>query len=310
MAGTISLSLQQQFSASTGRLLSGGRVYFYASGSLTPQSAYQEAGLSTTHPNPIILGADGRVPFLWFADGTIRVRLTDSGGVVQFDTDNIAVVGSSGGGGVDTTDANAIASTGDIKWRMQTGTLTGWVRINGRTVGSATSGASERANADVETLFSYLWNNFSNTICPVSTGRGASAAADWSANKTITLPDMRGRAPFGVDDMGNSAASRITSATYSTPLVPGTGGGAERHTLTEAELAVHDHSVTDPGHDHDVPVIENTAGTANLLAGSHNYNAGGSTSAATTGITIQEAGGGQAHNNMPPGLVGTWYMRL
>ncbi len=44
-----------------------------------------------------------------------------------------------------------------------------------------------------EALFLHLWTNFANTECPVSSGRGASAAADWAANKDIKLPDYRGR---------------------------------------------------------------------------------------------------------------------
>lgn len=99
-------------------------------------------------------------------------------------------------------------ATGDCLWLDYQGTRTGWVRDNGRTIGSATSGATERANADASALFTYLWTNFSNTICAVSGGRGANAAADYATSKTIALPDKRGYVPGGLDDMGNSAAGR------------------------------------------------------------------------------------------------------
>jgi len=58
-----------------------------------------------------------------------------------------------------------------------TGVRSGFVRANGRTIGSATSGATERANADAQALFEYLWNTDANLA--VSTGRGASSNADW-----------------------------------------------------------------------------------------------------------------------------------
>ena len=77
----------------------------------------------------------------------------------------------------------------------------GWVRANGRTVGRATSGGTERANADSEALFLYLWG--ADAGLGVSTGRGARPAADCAANKKIALPDWRGRAIGALADMGN-----------------------------------------------------------------------------------------------------------
>ena len=79
--------------------------------------------------------------------------------------------------------------TGDLKWKLAGSTLTGWVPLNGLTIGSAASTATGRANADCQQLYYLLWNNFSNTLCPVTGGRGSSASADWSANKPIGLPD-------------------------------------------------------------------------------------------------------------------------
>lgn len=67
----------------------------------------------------------------------------------------------------------------------------GWLLCNGTTIGNAASGATARANADTQELYTLLWTNISDTYCPVSSGRGASASADFSANKTLTLPDAR-----------------------------------------------------------------------------------------------------------------------
>ncbi len=58
---------------------------------------------------------------------------------------------------------------------------------------SNTAGTGTLHNDKYEALFTHLWTNFANTECPVSSGRGASAAADWAANKDIKLPDYRGR---------------------------------------------------------------------------------------------------------------------
>lgn len=70
---------------------------------------------------------------------------------------------------------------------------------------------------------------------------------------TFNLPDLRGRSLFGKDDMGGSAANRITaggSGISGNQL--GAAGGAETHALTTAQLASHNHGVTDPTHNHGI----------------------------------------------------------
>ena len=67
----------------------------------------------------------------------------------------------------------------------------GFVMADGRTIGDAATGATNRANADCLTLFTLLWGITADGHCPLPGGRGASAAADWAAHKAITLPDHR-----------------------------------------------------------------------------------------------------------------------
>lgn len=57
---------------------------------------------------------------------------------------------------------------------------------------------------------------------------------------TFNLPDTRGRAVFGVDNMGGSAANRITVAggNFDGTVLGGTGG-LQNHTQTIAEMPVH-----------------------------------------------------------------------
>lgn len=99
----------------------------------------------------------------------------------------------------------SIFEPGDFTWSMRT-SKTGWVLGDGRTIGNAASGATSRANADTILLFTELWNNTSSTV---SGGRGASAAADFAANKTIVVPSVRGRGVVGRENMGGTAANVV-----------------------------------------------------------------------------------------------------
>lgn len=320
MAGSISLSMQTIF-GNVGQLLAGGKVFFIEAGTTSdPQNAFYDVDLTLPLPNPYPLDASGRMPAFYLADGQIKVRIVDANGVQQYSQDNILVVGpSSGGGGGGGVDPTTVFQTGDVIWLDVQGTRSGWVRDNGRTLGSASSGATERANADTEALYVYLWNTYSNTVCPVSTGRGANAAADFAANKTITLPDKRGYIPGGLDDMGNSAATRWANV----PVVSGdaiTAGsvlGEATHTLAQGELPNVTFAVTIPSgqgsHKHVY-----ARGTVAYGA------AGGGPSAAVTIVdadtststlpqmtgTAPSGGSGTAHNVVQKTVLGTYYRKL
>jgi hypothetical protein len=244
-AGTIpGFSLTPQFDLA-GKVMPGCKLYVVQAGTVaTPQNAYQDTGLTNLQPNPLTCDASGRIPQWFVADGLIKLRLTDKNGVQVFANDNLLVIGpsSGGGGGGGTVDPTTIATTGDVKATYGTGPISGWVRMNGRTIGSATSGATERSNSDVQALFSYLWTTDANLA--VSGGRGANAAADWAANKTIALPDQRGRGLAGLDDMGNTAAGRLTATYFGATggcssvlgTVLGAACGGESQALTAAQL--------------------------------------------------------------------------
>lgn len=236
MAGTIPMSLTQQFDE-RGKPLVGGKLYVIQAGTVnTPQNAYKDVSLTLPHPNPIPLDSSGRVPLFFLADGTIKVRLTDRNGAEKFVGDGLPVTGPSGSGATGSTvDATTLIQTGWLQPIYGTGVVTGFARCNGRTIGNAASGATERANADTSALFVFLYN--ADTNLAVSGGRGASAAADYAANKTIALPDFRGRTIAGLDDMGNSAAGRLTATYFGTAAtVLGAAGGLESHTLVAGNL--------------------------------------------------------------------------
>jgi microcystin-dependent protein len=324
-AGSLSLSLSQQFD-SLGRPLSGGKLYFFQTGTSTPQSAYQDTALTIAHPNPMTLDSSGRIAAFYLADGSIKIRLADAAGVTILAYDGLLVIGpSSGAGAAPSVDATTVLATGDVKPKYGTGTLTGFVRLNGRTIGSPTSGATERANADTQTLFEYLWTADANLA--VSSGRGASANADWLSNKTITLPDFRGRVPAALDDMGNSAAGRLTSTYFgASGIVLGNAGGGESKTLVTGNLPAYTPSgtvnITDPGHTHTLSnpnLVTSNAGTINQTAAGAIWGPQSITvNTATTGLNSSnvtfagtaQGGTSTAFNVTQPTILVTYYIKL
>ncbi len=320
MAGTISLSMSQQLDE-FGVPLAAGRLYFIQAGTVsTPQNAFQDSALTLPWPNPFILDASGYVDQLFFADGSIKIRLTDRNGVEKRVKDGLLVVGaSSGGGGGSPVDATTVLATGDIKVRYGTGVLAGFVRCNARTLGSATSGASERANSDTQALFEYLWNTDANLT--VSTGRGASSIADWSANKTIALPDGRGSVLSALDDMGNTAAGKYTGVSFiaGNATTLGSRLGVVIQTIAQANLPVAtlSTSITDTTSYSltYVDAIINPGGNSGIHYASSVQGSGGNTGVSPVkagSVTASTAlgGSGTPLPTIQPTLLITTYLKL
>lgn len=113
---------------------------------------------------------------------------------------------------------------------------------------------------------------------------------------TFVLPDLRGRTIAGKDDMGGTAASRLTNTGTGNPGVNGAtlgaAGGADRHTLTEAQLPSHTHG--------------SGAGNNGFwvdVGGRYVANAGGSVINLNNVPTTASTGGGAAHPIVQPTIV-------
>jgi microcystin-dependent protein len=129
-------------------------------------------------------------------------------------------------------------------------------------------------------------------------------------SSTFNLPDRRGRVSVQLDPAGGT----INSATMSPDgKTLGARGGEQLHTLASSEMPSHSHGVNDSGHSHAASVrLGTTVNSPAIIQGGSADNASFnfSTAPALTGITIQNAGGGNAHNNMQPSIACNYIMRI
>lgn len=123
------------------------------------------------------------------------------------------------------------------------------------------------------------------------------------------VPDMRGRVPVGMDNIGGSDAGRLAVAN-----TLGLTGGEELHALTKAEVPRHTHG---PG-----SYVINTWWPTNIISNAYQQYAAfaglyatdrfgiidGTVSGTSEDGTITGLGSGSpTHNNMPPYLL-TYYI--
>lgn len=150
--------------------------------------------------------------------------------------------------------------------------------------------------------------DYPNLFAAIGTTYGAG-----DGSTTFNLPDLRGRVAAGRDDMGGTAAGRLTSASTFVGTTLGATGGTETHTLTTAQMPAHTHAntITDPGHTHANTLSDPGHAHANSLndpGHTHGHNAavnsGGSSTGGgafpinpTGGATISAAGTGMSINN-------------
>lgn len=145
---------------------------------------------------------------------------------------------------------------------------------------------------------------------------------------TFNLPDFRGRTVFGLDNMGGSAAGRVTTASGINGTTLGAAGGhqllqSHNHTASDSGHGHSDsgHGHSDAGHGHTTPAGYNydnnsqapnvattgiNSGTQPISTGYANIQTG--YAAITTGyanISVGSTGSGNAQN-MPPTAMANW----
>ena len=186
-----------------------------------------------------------------------------------------------------TLSAHQRPMVGDMKMAATSIDHLGWLKCDGRYL----------SVAQYYQLWLVIGYNFTLTGTPAT---------------LFQLPNPAGKVP-GIAGNGIDSSSPVSTMTWST----GQTFGEYQHILTIAEMPTHNHTLTDPGHNHtgrtneyvDTPESETVIGsvvavnTTAIVSGSNQRQLTFSTTTNTTGITIANTGGSNAHNNLQPTLV-------
>jgi microcystin-dependent protein len=178
--------------------------------------------------------------------------------------------------------ASRFADVGDLKFSARRAEHVGWIISDGRALAAGQSPA-------LRDLLVADGNPF-----------GASGG-------NPLLPDLRGRAPIGA-----GAGGGLTARTL------GQNGGVEAVTISTAQMPSHAHSGATAAadrslshaHSYIVPVIYGVGAQGGTLAVLGGGNQWLGTAAADVNHLhgVYAEGGGQAHSNMQPFVVGTWFI--
>ena len=239
-----------------------------------------DVGIGTTSPTGARLHISSSQPILKLQDDSQTNQysiITNSGGDSLYDAANNASNGNHIFRGTSQNEMFRIGTAGQI----------GIAGANYGTSGQVlTSGGASAAPSWADAAGGFVAGM-------IMMFTGSTAPTGWAlCDGTNGTPDLRDRFVVG------------TGSTYSSG---NTGGSAD------AVIPSHTHSVTDPGHSHNIGLIYSyqSSGTFNpQYSKNTSYVATGSTYSATTGISISSTGVSATNANLPPYYALAFIMKL
>lgn len=250
-----------------------GSIFFYYTGTSVLAPVYLDPSLEVPSTNPVVVGAGEIVPTLFLDDNIVYRRVIIYSDGSSDEQDPLGVLFSEGEIGL---------PVGAILDYSGPTAPTGFLFCAGQEVSRTT---------------------YSDLFSAIGTTYGAG-----NGSTTFNLPDTRGRVIAGKDNMGGSAAGRLTSPVNG--LILGSTGGEESHLLSIDEIPAHTHTGTTSA----PSGVSATGKIAASYGGVHLGNTGfeegqgGSDwlvgdATHTHTFTSDSTGGDDPHNNVQPTIV-------
>jgi len=284
----LSPSAKMAFIDAAGEPLVAGRLYTYIAGTTTLQATYADSSGAQANTNPVILDSRGEAN-VWLGGAVYKFVLKDADDALIWSVDNISAP----------TSAVSPVLSGSVT--IDSNTTTPALKITQTGVGPVMR-VQDSADPDV-TPFIIDTNGY------VGIGTATPASAlDVASPGVITgawayLPSgtamlfVQTAAPTGwtKSTTHDNKALRVVSGAASSGGTTGFTSVFTSRTITTANMPVHTHGITDPGHTHQVAFkiaaggpgsyeeIQNSPSTGFYLS-----------SSSTTGITVNNAGSGTA----------------
>ncbi len=266
-------------------------------------------------PGEMVAYAGVTAPVLWhFCDGTAISRTTYAAlfnAITQTNTGTI------------TSGSTSMSVTSTAGVQGLPCPISGTGIPSGTTV-TAQSGSAGAWTWTLSAAATQSVSSGSFVTAPYGVGDGAT---------TFNKPDLRSKAPVGLDNMGSAGSANLSPVTSLGIQVGSQYLQSHTHTITDpghthtAGDSGHSHGVYDPGHSHwqsgntisaSVTSLTHGAGETQIFGPHSDYTYGASTgiaiytgyanvyvNTAHTGITVNDAGSGGAQN-MQPSLGVNW----
>lgn len=214
-------------------------------------------------------------------EGSYIINVPSGTGYGAFSVYFEAVHGA-GVGNLSTTLAQTIYQSGDLKPSAVPTAPSGWLLCDGS---------------------SYATTLYPDLYAAIGTTYGETGGTGY-----FNVPDLVGRLPLGA-----GTGSAVGATAWALGQQPTSGpGGEQTHLQVLAEMPIHNHGINDPGHGHAIARDINSGSltsSINAPLGISYYVTALQTQAATTGITIQNAGGNTPMNILPPVSVINWFIK-